>query len=174
MVKANLQVNQRVILLQHLLDLLSNWRLQLVVRKVQRQQTLVIFQSAQHLLHSREVLAIPTQLVALQVQELQRVVVSERLAQVRGCFGAERVALQLQFAHRFICVEDPRNVDSLLVLDLTARQVHRLQRLVLREPRYQNTDAGATQFDTRAGILAWGLVVGEFREHITNFASEPL
>jgi len=95
-VHGEVEVDQRTIPLDPLPEHRSTLLVQLVVCKVEREQGGVLVEKLDELVHAPHVLAVHGQLVALQVEILERVVILEGLAELGGALGPELVSLQLQ------------------------------------------------------------------------------
>jgi len=147
-----------VILLKHFSNFLADRRLQLVVGQIEREQTLVLFEGAQHLLDAGEVLAVTGQGVALQIQELQRLVNTQGFTEFFCSLDLQDVTLEFKLSERCVCVEDSGDVDSVFVLDLAPAKVQSSQGLVGSDVTHKDTDSRTAQLDAGTRVLAWCLV----------------
>jgi len=70
------------------------------------------------LVHAPHVLAVHGQLVALQVEILERVVILEGLAELGGALGAEQVLLELELPEGGVLEEDLSDDDAVSIVQL--------------------------------------------------------
>lgn len=94
-VETNFQINEGSVFLKHTSDRSADWLFEFIIAKIERNQRFVYFETWNQLNHAWEIFAVCRQLVALQIQKLQRLVDSQGFTELFCWLRTEIVAFQL-------------------------------------------------------------------------------
>lgn len=109
-----------------------------------------------------ELLSIKSELIALQVEVLERLILTESLSELCGTFWPEKVAFELELSERFICVEHFGKNHSRRFFHLFSDNVDALQGMVVGQLLgHQKALDVVELIDACHCVLEWSVLVVE-------------
>lgn len=101
-----------------------------------------------------------TQVIGLQVEELQGSVLAEGQGKHVSGHVRQSVAFELHLAKSLVCEEGTSKVLPLLISDAFSCQVNRLQTCVVGDNLSEDLGARSSKYKSRAGVVKRSLVLG--------------